>query len=171
MAKNWASPTSQSTYSPEWLPSHHSLQVAIQISSGGTRCLAGSAYEARATHRYNWEDSAAVSARTPRPRRKKPAIKKYSGGCTLFVECRCLTLAVHKTVRYHLKAKLKQPRTCYGHLTGANSVRAPFPPEKNPQQPWRLSKKRRRHHAVLLSEPQQHQYGGGFVSGVPMRVG
>ncbi|PSO87317.1 MAG: hypothetical protein BRC43_09425 [Cyanobacteria bacterium QS_3_48_167] len=24
--------------------------------------------------------------------------------------CRCLTLAVHKTVRYHLKAKLKQPR-------------------------------------------------------------
>jgi len=171
VAKNWASPTSQSTYSPEWLPSHHSLQVAIQISSGGTRCLAGSAYEARATHRYNWEDSAAVSARTPRPRRKKPAIKKYSGGCTLFVECRCLTLAVHKTVRYHLKAKLKQPRTCYGHLTGANSVRAPFPPEKNPQQPWRLSKKRRRHHAVLLSEPQQHQYGGGFVSGVPMRVG
>ena len=170
MAKNWASPTSQSTYSPEWLPSHHSLQVAIQISSGGTRCLAGSAYEARATRRYNWEDSAAVSARTPRPRRKKPAIKKYSGGCTLFVECRCLTLAVHKTVRYHLKAKLKQPRTCYGHLTGANSVRAPFPPEKNPQQPWRLSKKRRRHHAVLLSEPQQHQYGGGFVSGVPMRV-
>ncbi|PSP01388.1 MAG: hypothetical protein BRC51_13425 [Cyanobacteria bacterium SW_12_48_29] len=129
------------------------------------------ASEARATHRYNWEDSAAVSARTPRPRRKKPAIKKYSGGCTLFVECRCLTLAVHKTVRYHLKAKLKQPRTCYGHLTGANSVRAPFPPEKNPQQPWRLSKKRRRHHAVLLSEPQQHQYGGGFVSGVPMRVG
>jgi hypothetical protein len=171
VAKNWASPTSQSTYSPEWLPSHHSLQVAIQISSGGTRCLAGSASEARATHRYNWEDSAAVSARTPRPRRKKPAIKKYSGGCTLFVECRCLTLAVHKTVRYHLKAKLKQPRTCYGHLTGANSVRAPFPPEKNPQQPWRLSKKRRRHHAVLLSEPQQHQYGGGFVSGVPMRVG
>ena len=171
MAKNWASPTSQSTYSPEWLPSHHSLQVAIQISSGGTRCLAGSASEARATHRYNCEDSAAVSARTPRPRRKKPAIKKYSGGCTLFVECRCLTLAVHKTVRYHLKAKLKQPRTCYGHLTGANSVRAPFPPEKNPQQPWRLSKKRRRHHAVLLSEPQQHQYGGGFVSGVPMRVG
>ena len=110
MAKNWASPTSQSTHSPEWLPSHHSLQVAIQISSGGTRCLAGSASEARATHRYNCEDSAAVSARTPRPRRKKPAIKKYSGGCTLFVECRCLTLAVHKTVRYHLKAKLKQPR-------------------------------------------------------------
>ena len=24
--------------------------------------------------------------------------------------CRCLTLAMHKTVRYHLKAKLKQPR-------------------------------------------------------------
>jgi hypothetical protein len=171
VAKNWASPTSQSTHSPEWLPSHHSLQVAIQISSGGTRCLAGSASEARATHRYNCEDSAAVSARTPRPRRKKPAIKKYSGGCTLFVECRCLTLAVHKTVRYHLKAKLKQPRTCYGHLTGANSVRAPFPPEKNPSSRGGFQKNAGDIMQFYLSEPQQHQYGGGFVSGVPMRVG
>ena len=129
------------------------------------------ASEARATHRYNWEDSAAVSARTPRPRRKKPAIKKYSGGCTLFVECRCLTLAVHKTVRYHLKAKLKQPRTCYGHLTGANSVRVPFPPEKNPSSRGGFQKNAGDIMQFYLSEPQQHQYGGGFVSGVPMRVG
>jgi hypothetical protein len=82
--------------------------------------FARSASEAGTTHRYQREGSATTTHRSPTPRRKKPAIKNYSAGYTPLVGCRYLTLAVHKTVRYYLQAKLKQPRPRYRHLTGTN---------------------------------------------------